>query len=377
MYKVLSLFSGIAGLCELGIAAAGLQEQFQVTQFVENNEYCQKVLAKRFPTTALWGDIRTFNPKPGEFDVFCGGFPCQNISSAGKREGIRGDRSGLFFEIIRLVRLFDRDTYYWRTWQTCLLTGWEKYSQSFPSAGTMQNGRLYQLPRWVQSTSANEFSLLRTQATTAKEVILSNGSVCLVSESDFDLVSQWKWKIHNGYASRTTRTGKEGVKWETILMHRLIAQAAVGEEVDHINRNKLDNRRENLRIVPHWVNAHNKEGQTNVRQPKGRNRWNAIIVINGVRKWLGAYATEAEALAAYHQAKKESGLMDLTTPNTQAITYLPTPKAQDGIHPGVANCKPGQTLHLSAAVMPQGQKRKLSVEFVEAMMGFPPSWTEI
>lgn len=104
MHKVLSLFSGIAGF-ELGIAAAGLQEQFQVTQFVENNEYCQKVLSKRFPAIPIWGDIRTFNPQPGEFDVFCGGFPCQDISSAGKREGIRGDRSGLFFEIIRLVRV--------------------------------------------------------------------------------------------------------------------------------------------------------------------------------------------------------------------------------------------------------------------------------
>lgn len=106
MYRVLSLFSGIGGLCELGIVAAGLQDQFQVAQFVENNEYCQKILAKHFPTIPIWEDIRAYNPEAGEFDIMCGGFPCQDISCAGKKAGIKeGTRSSLFFELIRIVRL--------------------------------------------------------------------------------------------------------------------------------------------------------------------------------------------------------------------------------------------------------------------------------
>lgn len=60
------------------------------------------------------------------------------------------------------------------------------------------------------------------------------------------------------------------------------------------------------------------------------------------------------------------------------VQMLPTPKAQDGIHPGVKNCKPGQTMHLSAAVMGDGLlKKKLSVNFVEKIMGFPIDWTSL
>lgn len=64
----------------------------------------------------------------------------------------------------------------------------------------------------------------------------------------------------------------------------------------------------------------------------------------------------------------------------QAIAYLPTPKSVDGIHPGVATHKRGQTLHLSAAVqnlLPSAVNRKLSPALVEKMMGFQEGWTDI
>src|SRR5262249_16380197 len=65
---------------------------------------CRKVLAKHWPDVARYGDIRTITDLP-YVDVLCGGFPCQDISNAGKREGIDGERSGLWSEMARIIGL--------------------------------------------------------------------------------------------------------------------------------------------------------------------------------------------------------------------------------------------------------------------------------
>lgn len=104
-YSVLSCFSGLAGLCKLGIHCAGLSNRFQVTQFVEKSTYCQQVLRRHFPHIPIHDDICTFNAELGSFDVVVGGFPCTDISIAGKQAGLKkGTRSGLFFELMRVVR---------------------------------------------------------------------------------------------------------------------------------------------------------------------------------------------------------------------------------------------------------------------------------
>ena len=100
--KVLDLFSGIGGF---SYAAEHLVGGFETTQFVEINPYCQKVLRKNFPNVPIHDDITTFNATEGQFDILTCGFPCQDLSIAGKQEGIgEGTRSGLFFEILRLAR---------------------------------------------------------------------------------------------------------------------------------------------------------------------------------------------------------------------------------------------------------------------------------
>ena len=100
--KVLDLFSGIGGF---SYAAERLVGGFETTQFVEINPYCQKVLRKNFPNVPIHDDITTFNATEGQFDILTCGFPCQDLSIAGKQEGIgEGTRSGLFFEILRLAR---------------------------------------------------------------------------------------------------------------------------------------------------------------------------------------------------------------------------------------------------------------------------------
>lgn len=96
-----SLFAGIGGF-DLGFERAGMRCEWQV----EIDPYCQRVLAKHWPNVRRWDDVRTF-PPAGDWnvDVICGGFPCQDISNAGTRDGLDGDRSGLWFEFLRIIRL--------------------------------------------------------------------------------------------------------------------------------------------------------------------------------------------------------------------------------------------------------------------------------
>lgn len=98
---MIDTFSGIGGFS----LAARWVGGFETTQFVERDPYCQRVLAKHWPTVPIHDDICTFNPERGAADVVVGGFPCQDISQAGKGAGLAGSRSGLFYELLRVVRL--------------------------------------------------------------------------------------------------------------------------------------------------------------------------------------------------------------------------------------------------------------------------------
>ena len=101
MLKVGSLFSG-AGLCDLGLQWAGFRHRW----FCEIDPFCRAVLARHWPDIPIYEDIKEM--KGSELppvDVFCGGFPCQDVSSGGLRAGIKqGTRSGLWLEYARLIR---------------------------------------------------------------------------------------------------------------------------------------------------------------------------------------------------------------------------------------------------------------------------------
>ena len=101
--RMLDTFAGIGGF---SYAATKLVGGYRTTQFIEIDPFCQKILKKHFPFTPIHDDIRTFTAIPGQYDVICGGFPCQDISLAGGREGItEKSRSGLFYELMRVIRL--------------------------------------------------------------------------------------------------------------------------------------------------------------------------------------------------------------------------------------------------------------------------------
>jgi DNA (cytosine-5)-methyltransferase 1 len=95
-----SLFAGIGGF-ELGLERAGFKIEWQV----EIDHYCRAVLERHFPKARRFEDVRAVgaaNLDP--VDVICGGFPCQDLSNAGKGAGIDGARSGLWSEFARIVR---------------------------------------------------------------------------------------------------------------------------------------------------------------------------------------------------------------------------------------------------------------------------------
>lgn len=101
----LDVFSGIGGF------AIGLDPYVNTIAYCEQDKYCQSVLLSRIeegtiPNAPIWDDIQTLhssNLGGIPIDIIIGGFPCQNISCAGRGEGLSGAKSGLFFEIVRLA----------------------------------------------------------------------------------------------------------------------------------------------------------------------------------------------------------------------------------------------------------------------------------
>ena len=101
--RLIDTFSGIGGF---SYSAEKLVGGFKTVAFVECEPFCQKVLKKHWPHVEQFHDIRTYNPEPYSADVVCGGFPCQDISVAGQGKGITEEtRSGLFYELMRVIRL--------------------------------------------------------------------------------------------------------------------------------------------------------------------------------------------------------------------------------------------------------------------------------
>jgi DNA (cytosine-5)-methyltransferase 1 len=92
------LFAGIGGF-ELGFSRAG----FETTLVVDNAPAAQAVLEARFPNASLVDDVRSLDRLPSTVDVVCAGFPCQDLSSVGAKQGIGGARSSLVGEVFRLL----------------------------------------------------------------------------------------------------------------------------------------------------------------------------------------------------------------------------------------------------------------------------------
>lgn len=143
-----------------------------------------------------------------------------------------------------------------------------------------------------------------------KNIQLSGGHIVLVSEEDYDLVSQHRWhasKVGNTlYAKRSIGSQSKGTR-KIILMHRIILPSI--PLIDHIDGNGLNNVRDNLRRASRSENARNRLPNQlyksskfkGVHWDKWANGWRAMIEVNRTRINLGRYKSEIEAAQAYDQ----------------------------------------------------------------------------
>ena len=146
-----------------------------------------------------------------------------------------------------------------------------------------------------------------------KLIYITKGKVAVVDSEDYADLSKHKWCSwsRGRYAGRKiTENGKTRI----VLMHREIMRATKGQEIDHINGDGLDNRKENLRYVTRQQNIFNKKPQGKTSQYKGvyyrakEDRWVAQISVNRVKKYLGIYKSEKQAAIAYNnEAEKAYG----------------------------------------------------------------------
>lgn len=155
-------------------------------------------------------------------------------------------------------------------------------------------------------------TLDEAQKFNAKLIPLAGGKFVMVDAEDYLTLSQFKWHYHHdrlkGYAARTTPRNKEG-KQDTIKMHRQIMNAPKGTQIDHINGDRLDNRKANLRFCTSLQNvrntaltARNSSGYKGVSFFPSLKKWRADIRVNKKLIHLGLYVNIKDAAKAYNEA---------------------------------------------------------------------------
>ncbi len=145
-----------------------------------------------------------------------------------------------------------------------------------------------------------------------KEIALSSGEMALVDDQDYDFLSRFNWQNTDGYAStrRSFTLAPKVYVVKRFFMHRLILDPPPGIEPDHIDRNRLNNQRSNLRLVTRVENMMNKSPYSNntsgyrgVRLENGH--WRADIRHYGQRIFLGYFPTAEDAARAWNSKALE------------------------------------------------------------------------
>lgn len=139
---------------------------------------------------------------------------------------------------------------------------------------------------------------------TTRRIELTNGGYTMIDAADYPLASQYRWhRNSNGYARATV--WRDGQSW-TVYLHRLIINAQSGTDTDHINGDRLDNTRPNLRSCSHSQNMANQHCVRGRSKYRGvtyhvkRRCWYAEIKHAGRRIFIGAYDSEVQAAQAYN-----------------------------------------------------------------------------
>ena len=142
-----------------------------------------------------------------------------------------------------------------------------------------------------------------------KQIPLTQGKFAIIDDKDFEYLNQWKWTYDGRYAIRSVAftVGKRS----KIYMHRIILNTPVGMDTDHIDMNRLNNQRLNLRICTRTQNMMNRGKQKNnttefkgVRLLRGHTP-QAQILINGKNTHIGTFPDKISSAKAYDKVARE------------------------------------------------------------------------
>lgn len=134
-----------------------------------------------------------------------------------------------------------------------------------------------------------------------RKIPLTQGQFAIVDSEDYKWLNQFKWCFNNGYAVRHVRLSPR-VKQTRLMMHRVIMNAPEGMEVDHVNSNRLDNRRNNLRICSPIQNSFNRQiPANNTSGFKGVTLFRTVWRVKIQGQFIGYFPTKEEARDAYNR----------------------------------------------------------------------------
>ena len=140
-----------------------------------------------------------------------------------------------------------------------------------------------------------------------KRIKLTQGKYAMVDDSDYNYLMQWKWYASGHHGKFYARRGTHSIR-----MHRVILPPGKGFEIDHIDRNGLNNQRNNLRLCTRAQNQanvglskNNKSGFKGVYWLKASNKWAAEIKVNRKNILIGQYFCIVKAAKAYDAAAEE------------------------------------------------------------------------
>ena len=137
-----------------------------------------------------------------------------------------------------------------------------------------------------------------------KTIKITKDKFVIVDDDDYERLSKHKWCVSGKYAGTWIK--------RNVLMHRFIMNCPKGFQVDHINHNTLDNRKENLRICTPMENSWNMKNVSGAGYIERTKKWVAAIGLFNKLKYIGSFDTEKEAHKAYlmMREKRNNHLLD-------------------------------------------------------------------
>lgn len=198
MLRALDLFSGIGGI------SVALGDYARTIGYVEIDKYAQSVLLSRMlsgdiETAPIFRDVTRLDGKKlrGRIDLICGGFPCQDLSVAGRGKGLEGERSGLFFEIVRLVKEISPGFVFLENVSAIRTRGLSEVVNAFTKIGydcrwsclsASDVGAPHKRERWFLLAHSNSLSIRLSdkQRSTSTAIIGNNGSEESMAHSNND-----------------------------------------------------------------------------------------------------------------------------------------------------------------------------------------------